>query len=117
MLDCFDVSRVIKVTIAITMMDGNSILFILSVEGRDNQLAIIFHLPLISLLLFLRYIDFHFVVHILEVGSHKHSSLRFYFTTTCLLMNPFLDACECPSMKFFINHTNYTAQPCATTDR
>lgn len=63
MLDCFYVSGVIKVSIAITVMDGNSILFILSVQSRDNKLAIIFHLLLIPLILFSKYIDFHFFVH------------------------------------------------------
>lgn len=71
---CFHVLYVIKVSIALAVMDGNSSLFILSVESRDNQLAIIFHLPLIPLILFSKYIDFHFFVGILEVGSHKHSS-------------------------------------------
>lgn len=70
---CFHILYVIKVSTAIAVMDGNS-LYILSVESRDNQLAIIFHLPLIPLILFSKYIDFHFFVGILEVGSHKHSS-------------------------------------------
>lgn len=120
LLDCFYISCLIKVLIAITVMDGKSILFILSGENRDNQMAVVLHLPLIPLSLFSKYIDFHFFVGFLEVGSHKHSSLRFYFTTTHLLINPFQDACEWqtgPSMKFFMNHTNYTAQPRATTDR
>lgn len=110
----------IMVLIAITVMDGNSILFIFSEENRDNQMAVVLHLPLIPLILFSKYIDFHLFVGFLEVGSHKHSSLRFYFTTSHLLINPFQDACEWqtgPSMKFFMNHTNYTAQPRTTTDR
>lgn len=119
LLDCFYISCLIKVLIAITVMDGNSILFILSGENRDNQMAVVLHLPLIPLILFPKYIDFHFFVGFLEVGPHKHSSLRFHFTTTHVLINPFQDACEWqtgPSMKFFMNHTNYNAQPRTTTD-
>lgn len=87
---------------------------------QDDQLALIFHLSLIPLILLSKCIDFYFFVGILEVGSHRHPPLCLYFTTTRLLINPFPDACEWqtgPSMKFFMNHTIDTAQTYVTTDR
>lgn len=71
---CF--SCVIEVSIAIIVMDGNNMVFILSVESGNNELAIVFNLPLIPHILFSKFIDFRIFVGVLKVGSHSALTLR-----------------------------------------